>query len=160
MSLTARDRLSHRITNSNPEATMFLLCIRGTTNAQDNEVARTTHNMTAGNDAGVAAARALGDLSHKAFVPCVEAGDFAGCKAGELLFLDIWKDPDGITKFFSDKQVADGGNMVFKQKGPVVAMPATGAFTYSLQAPMSKSGRYVGLIRGTAKSVNEGINVI
>jgi hypothetical protein len=161
MSLTGRDRLSHRSTNLNRKAiAMYLLCIRGTTNAQDAETVRNTHNQTAGNDAGVAAARALGDLSHKVFVPCSEAGDFAGSKPGELLFLDIWREPSGIEKFFSDKQVQAGGAMMFKQRDAVVAMPATGAFTFALQAPMSKPGRYIGLIRGTVRNVNDAIAAI
>lgn len=139
---------------------MYLLCIRGTLNTQDGEVARHTHNQTAGSDAGVAAARALGDLSHKVYVPCTEAGDYAGAKSGEFLILDVWKDPDGIQKFFSDKQVEAGGKMLFKEKDPVVAMPATGAFTFALQPPMSRTDRYLGLIRGTVKSVNDAIAAI
>lgn len=136
---------------------MFLLCIRGTTQAQDVEAVRNTHNATAGNEAGVAAARALGDLSHKVFVPCTEAGDFAGSKSGELLILDVWKDPSGIEKFFADKQVQEGGKMMFKDRDPVVSMPAEGAFTFSLPAPMSKPERYVGLMRGTVKSARDAI---
>ena len=47
---------------------IFLLAIRGTLKPKTLEDARSTHNMTAGNPDGVAAARALGDLSHNAKV--------------------------------------------------------------------------------------------
>ena len=129
---------------------MYLLCIRGTLNTKDNETARTTHNATAGNPDGVKAAQALGDLSHKVFVPATE-------NTGELLILDIWRDPSGIEKFFSDKNVQEGGAKLFKARDPVVAMPAEGAFTFALQAPMHKEERYVGLIRGVVKNAREAV---
>lgn len=139
---------------------MYLLCIRGTANTQDLEVSRKLHNETAGSEPGIAAARALGDLSHKVYVPCTEAGEHAGSKPGELLFIDVWKEPAGIETFFSNKNVQEQGGKLFAAKDPVVAMPGTGAFTFALQAPMSRTDRYLGLIRGTVKSAADAIAAI
>jgi hypothetical protein len=139
---------------------MYLLCIRGTLTTKDNEAARTTHNATAGNPAGVAAARALGDLSHKVYVPAPGAGEANGAKSGEFLILDVWKTPQGIEKFFSDKNVQEGGGRLLASRDPVVSMPADGAFTFSLLPPMNKPERYVGLMRGVVKNVREAIEVM
>jgi hypothetical protein len=139
---------------------MFLLCIRGMLNTKDNEVARNTHNNTAGNPQGVAAAQSLGDLSHKVFVPASDAGDFTGGKPGEFLILDIWKSPEGIQTFFSDKNVQEGGSQLFKERDPVVAMAAEGGFSFSLQAPMHKQERYIGLMRGVVKNAKDALNAL
>jgi hypothetical protein len=48
-------------------AATFLLTVRGKARAATTEEARTLHNSTAGNPAGVEAARSLGDLSHQVF---------------------------------------------------------------------------------------------
>ena len=87
---------------------MFLLCIRGTLNDKTPETARETHNATAGNPQVVAAAQALGDLSHKVFVPTTP-------ESAEFLILDIWKDPSGIEKFFSDENVRLGAPVALEQ---------------------------------------------
>ena len=50
------------------------------------------HNVAAGSDQGVAAARSFGDLSHAVFVPVKPNG--AG--AGELLIIDYWNSLDGL----------------------------------------------------------------
>ena len=55
-----------------PAATQVLLTVRGEMAAPNREKGREAHNMTAGSDQGVAAARSFGDLSHAVFVP-VEA---------------------------------------------------------------------------------------
>ena len=135
-----------------------LLCIRGTVNdGKNREAARQTHNATAGNPEGVAAARALGDLSHKVFVSADELGEQAGARPDELLILDVWQTPEAIQKFFSSPAVTAGGAKLFKERDPVVFMPATGALRFHLQAPMGKNERYVGLIRGTVKSPEAAI---
>jgi hypothetical protein len=139
---------------------MYLLCIRGTLTTKDNETARNTHNATAGNPQGVAAARALGDLSHKVYVPASDAGENNGAKPGEFLILDVWKSPEGIEKFFSDKNVQEGGSKLFANRDPVVAMPGEGAYTFSLPAPMNKPERYVGLMRGVVKNAKAALEAL
>jgi hypothetical protein len=130
-----------------------LLCIRGTlADGSDRAAARTSHNATAGNPEGVAAAKALGDLSHKVFVSADEAGAMAGAKADELLILDVWQTPEAISKFFASPAVSQGGAKLFKARDPVVFMPAVGALSFTLPAPMAKRDRYVGILRGTVKS--------
>ena len=71
-------------------AATYLLTVRGTTVPATTEEARTLHNATAGNPAGVEAARSLGDLSHQVFTPCGDA------QAGELLFIDFWNSLSGM----------------------------------------------------------------
>src|SRR5581483_4828086 len=55
---------------------LFLLTVRGT--LHDKAKGRTTHDQTAGAPQGIAAARALGDLSHVVLTPCSDAGPMAG----------------------------------------------------------------------------------
>ncbi len=130
-----------------------LLCIRGTlADGKNRAAARTSHNATAGNPEGVAAAKALGDLSHKVFVAADELGAQSGVKEDELLILDVWQTPEAIQKFFSSPAVTTGGAKLFASRDPVVFMPATGALNFSLPAPMGKDERYIGLVRGTVKS--------
>src|SRR5215217_7481235 len=104
-----------------PAPTQFLLTVEGTTVATDPEKTRQAHNLSAGSDQGVAAARSFGDLSHSVFVP---AGPESGTP--KLLFLDFWNSVDGLMTFFSDKQVQDGGMMVFKDRNPAVWAPSPG----------------------------------
>ena len=59
------------------------------------------HNDTAGSQAGIAAARALGDLSHKVYAPVVMPQ--SGAKEGEVLFMDWWQDPKGLMDFFANE---------------------------------------------------------
>ncbi|MFO0595680.1 MAG: hypothetical protein U0228_10255 [Myxococcaceae bacterium] len=133
-----------------------LLCIRGTlADGTDHARARDTHNATAGNPEGVAAARALGDLSHKVYTAVnVEKN---GAKQDELLILDIWQTPEAIQKFFGSPAVQTGGAKLFKQRDPVVFMPAKGAFGFNIVAPMQKNDRYIGLLRGKVKSPEAAI---
>ncbi len=133
-------------------ADIFLLAIRGTTNFADAVEGRTTHNETAGTDAGVAAARSLGDLSHKVFVAAKGAGDMAGAKPNELLILDLWNDIEGLGMFFSNPDVQKGGGRIFKSRDPGVWAHAPGFYNFDLPAPAGKNERYVGLLRGTVKS--------
>ncbi|MFT3712264.1 MAG: hypothetical protein QM817_31855 [Archangium sp.] len=128
-----------------------LLCIRGTLAAgSDRNAARETHNATAGDPEGVKAAKALGDLSHKVFV--TSGGEKNGAKNDELLILDIWQTPEAIQKFFSNGAVQGGGARLFKNREPVVFMPAKGAMTFNIVAPMNKTERYVAVLRGKVKS--------
>src|SRR5262245_36108708 len=76
--------------------TRVLLTVRGTTRPATLDACRTLHNSTAGSKEGIAMARSLGDLSHKVYVPIPSLGDASGVKTGELLFIDVWKAPDGL----------------------------------------------------------------
>src|SRR6185295_16854499 len=93
-----------------PTPMQFLFTVRGPLVAKDLEGGRVAHNMAAGSDQGVAAARSFSDLSHAVYVPVKPNG--AG--AGELLIIDYWSNPAGIGTFFSDPQVQQGGTMVYK----------------------------------------------
>jgi hypothetical protein len=103
------------------------------------------HNQTAGSPEGISGARALGDLSHSVFTPLLGA---PGAEDNELLFLDVWKDASGIGTFFSNEQVQQGAAILFSEREAVIWMPAAGAFGFELPAPMSLSGRYLGILRG------------
>lgn len=128
---------------------IFLLAIRGVLKAKTLADARKTHNMTAGNPGGVAAARSLGDLSHNVYVT---AGDTKGT-AGELLILDLWNNLEGFNKFFSDKQVQEGGAMIFASvESRELWSPAHDFRSFVLPTPSGKNDRCVGLIRGTLRS--------
>jgi hypothetical protein len=128
---------------------IFLLAIRGALRAKTQEEARNIHNMTAGNPEGVAAARALGDLSHNVYVTL---GDTPG-SAGELLILDLWNNLDGFEKFFSNKQVQEGGAMIFASvENRELWTPAQDFRAFVLPTPPDKSERYVGLLRATVRS--------
>ena len=129
-----------------PAPTQFLLTVEGVPAAPDRESTRQAHNMAAGSDQGVAAARSFGDLSHSVFVP---AGPDA---APGLLFIDFWNSVDGLMSFFSDKQVQAGGAMVFKSRDPVVWAPSPGLPRVNLPAPVGRNERYVGLVRGPVAS--------
>jgi len=126
---------------------LIQLVIRGSIKKSVLDEARQLHNMTAGNPEGVAAARALGDLSHNVYVPLADAPTVGS----ELLFLDTWNSIDGLQKFFSDPQVQAGGNMMFESRDPVVALPAD-VYTFTLRAPKDRPDRFVGLLRGKVKS--------
>jgi hypothetical protein len=128
---------------------IFLLTIRGALKPKTLEEGRNTHNMTAGNPDGVKAARALGDLSHNVFV---SLSDTHGT-AGELLILDLWNNLQGFQQFFADKQVQDGGAMIFASvEYRDLWSPAHDFRSFVLSTPQGKNERYVGLVRGTARS--------
>lgn len=136
-----------------------LLTIRGVRAVQDLDAARKLHNETAGSDPGIAACRALGDLSHKVYVAATGSGTekFSDARAEELFFMDIWKNAEGLGQFFSNKEVQDQGGRLFKEKQPDVWMPATGAFSFHLPNPSNKPERHVGILRGTVKSAEAAI---
>src|SRR5690349_13604373 len=93
-----------------------LLTVRGTTSAKSVEAARMIHNDTAGSEPGKAAARSLGDLTHKVFTAAAGAGEMSGAKADELLFIDVWDDAAGIQQFFSNPEVQKQGRALFTNK--------------------------------------------
>lgn len=135
-----------------------LLMIRGTLAVKDPDAARKLHNETAGSDAGVAAAQGLGDLSHKVYVPAVGAEKTSDGKTGELLIMDVWQTPEAIGQFFADPNVVKTAGQLFSTRDPVVYMPAKDAFTFHLPAPMSRTDRYIGILRATMKSAQQTID--
>src|SRR5690349_16033222 len=70
---------------------MFLLTIQGTLAPKTLAEAFAIHNKTAGDPNSIAAARALGDLSHMVYLPMEKAAD----GAGDVLFIDQWSSIDG-----------------------------------------------------------------
>ncbi len=128
--------------------TIYLLSIRGTLVPQQIDDARSTHNMTAGDPQGVAAAKSLGDLSHMVYVPISQNGH----GTSEFLILDLWNSIEGLNKFFSDPQVQHGGDMIFKQRDPVVWSPADGLISYHMPSPYGKNDRVVSTVRGMVAS--------
>jgi len=134
---------------------LAFLTVRGTLVPASIEAACKLHNETAGSADGIAAARALGDLSHKVFAPMPNLG----AKPGELLFFDWWKNPEGIGTFFSNPQVQQGAGLMFSERKATIWMPARGAFGFDLPAPAHKPDRYVGVVQGTVKSPEAAIEV-
>lgn len=134
-----------------------LLMIRGTLAVSDPDSARKLHNETAGSEAGVAAAQALGDLSHKVYIPAVGAEKTSDGKTGELLIMDVWQTPEAIGQFFSDVNVVKTAGQLFSAREPVVYMPAKDALTFHLPPTMDRSNRYLGVLRGTVKSPEKTI---
>ena len=134
-----------------------LLTVRGTFAAKTLEAARILHNETAGSEPGLAAARALGDLSHNVYAPAKDSASSAA--EGELLFLDHWAAAQGIMQFFSNPTVQEQAGKLFAQRDAAVWMPAAGSFSYSLPAPRSKTQRFVGLVRGPISSPDKSVSV-
>lgn len=132
-----------------------MLTVRGTLIPTTLDAARVLHNDTAGSPPGIAAARALGDLSHRVFAPVTEASP--GVKANELLFIDTWCDPQGIGQFFSNHEVQRQAGQLFSAKDATVWMPAVGALSYHLPPPRTLARRFVGIVRGTVASVDQAI---
>jgi hypothetical protein len=135
------------------DTTQYLLTIRGKLKPATVEASRNIHNATAGNPAGVATARSLGDLSHMVYVPTGQNGS----AASELLILDVWNNLEGLNQFFSSHDVQEGGNLIFTEREPVVWMPARGAFTYHLAVPKGKNDRFVGVVRGPVHSHEQAL---
>src|SRR5688572_2749367 len=122
---------------------IFLLVIRGNLAPPTLEASREVHNATAGNDQGVAAARALGDLSHNVFTSLTPPKS----GAGELLIMDLWNDLAGFEKFFSDPQVKQGGGMIFTGRDSGTWTRAADIRSFAIPTPRAKTDRYVGLVR-------------
>ena len=130
-----------------PTPALFLLTVEGEPQTADRDQTRQNHNMAAGSDQGVAAARSFGDLSHSVYVP---AGP--GANDNRLLFIDYWNSVDGLMTFFSDKDVQAGGHVVFKTREPAVWATSPGLPRVVLPAPTGRTERYVGLVRGPIAS--------
>jgi hypothetical protein len=127
---------------------LYLLSIHGTLAPATVEAARNIHNETAGAPPSVAAARALGDLSHMVYV----AADQSGAGTREFLILDVWNSIDGLNQFFANTQVQEQAGRIFSTRDPVVWTPADGFLSYHLPAPHGKNERFVAVVRGTVHS--------
>ena len=134
------------------------LTVRGRLVPTDLDAARVLHNETAGSAQGIAAARALGDLSHKVYAPCKRTRQ-NGAESGELLFLDVWLTPEGIGQFFSNPHTQQQAARMFSSKDATVWMRATGAYTFHLPAPRAAGTLYVGMIRGRVASPEKAIEL-
>lgn len=139
----------------NLDESLVFLTVRGSLVPKTRDAARHLHNETAGSPAGIAAARALGDLSHKVYEPVPNLG----AKEGELLFFDWWKTAEGIGTFFSDPKVHGMASQLFTQREATIWMPARGSFGFDLPAPASKSDRYVGIVRGKIENPERAIEI-
>src|SRR5919106_2003626 len=139
----------------NDQLTLYLLTIRGTLSPDTLEAARKVHNMTAGDPTGVAAAKSLGDVSHMVYVPMQHDGHAKTKGAGEFLIMDLWYSIEGLNTFFADKQVQEGGAMIFSERDPVVWAPADGFVSFHIPAPFGKDERIVAVLRGAVKSKEE-----
>jgi hypothetical protein len=126
---------------------LVLLTVTGTPNAKTLDAARTMHNQTAGSPEGVAAARSLGDLSHLVYAPA-DDGKL------EIVFMDIWRDLAGMGQFFGSEQVQQGGAKLFAARDPVTWQAADGFVTFHIPPSKPTADRFVGLVRGTVKSVD------
>ena len=139
----------------NDNLTLYLLTIRGTLSPSTLEEARKVHNMTAGNPDGVVAAKSLGDVSHMVYVPMPHNGHAKSNGAGEFLIMDLWHSIDGLNTFFADKQVQEGGALIFTERDPVVWAPAEGFTSFHIPAPFGNNDRVIAVVRGTVKSKEE-----
>jgi hypothetical protein len=140
---------------TNHNDSLVFLTVRGTLVPKTLESACKVHNETAGSPEGIAAARALGDRSHKVYAPVPGMGG----KEGELLFFDWWKTAEGIGTFFSDPRVHGMASKLFAERDGTVWMPARGAFGFDLPAPANRGDRYVGVVRGAVASPDHAIDV-
>jgi hypothetical protein len=140
---------------STSNESLVFLTVRGTLVPKTLEAACTTHNETAGSQEGIAAARALGDLSHKVYAPVPGLG----AKDDELLFFDWWKTAEGIGAFLADPRVHGMASKLFTEREGVVWMPARGAFGFDLPAPAARGDRFVGVVRGAATSPEQAVDV-
>ncbi|HMJ70308.1 MAG TPA: hypothetical protein VK508_15495 [Cyclobacteriaceae bacterium] len=131
------------------KTTFNLLTIMGKVIPESIEATCKLHNETAGHPAGVAGAKALGDMSHMTYMPL----DAATAFKGDLLFLDIWNSLDGMNKFFSDAQVLAGAGLMFASREPAVWSKLESFFNYQFPAPTGKNERVIGLVRGKVKSM-------
>src|SRR5882724_6301471 len=128
-----------------------LLTVMGKVTSTSVEATCKLHNETAGNPGGVAAAKSLGDMSHMTFMPLGTGSSFSG----ELLFLDIWNNLDGMNRFFSDPHVQEGGNRMFSSRENIVWSKLDTFLNFNFPSPTGKNDRIVGLIRGRVRSLDE-----
>ncbi len=111
----------------------------------------TLHNQTAGDPGGVAAAKSLGDMSHMTFMPLTAATNFTG----DLLFMDIWNNVEGLNQFFSDPQVQGGADIMFASRDAVLWGRLDNFLHFQFPAPTGHNTRIIGLVRGFVKSLDE-----
>lgn len=137
------------------DLSLYLLLIRGTLSPATLEAARKVHNQTAGNPAGVAAAKSLGDVSHNVYIPLQHDGHAKTKGAGEFLIMDLWHSMEGLNTFFADKQVQEGGSMIFSERDPVVWGAAPGFTSYHIPAPSGMNDRFITTARATVNSIDE-----
>jgi hypothetical protein len=124
---------------------VYLLTIPGTLASPTLEMSRVLHNETAGAPANIAAAQALGDLSHMVYVPTHEDGG--------LFIMDVWNDLEGLNQFFAHPQVQEQAGRIFSKRDPVVWAPAPADFfCYHLPAPTGQHERILGVVRGIVPS--------
>ncbi|HVZ75023.1 MAG TPA: hypothetical protein VHJ20_21725 [Polyangia bacterium] len=138
-------------------ATPYLLTVRGTLVPKSIDEARTLHNATAGSAEGMAAARALSDVSHTVYVPARGAEMLSGAKPGELLFLDHWLDPAGLQQFFAHKDVQAQAGKLFSSRDGSLWMSARGSFGFHAYPTAGKPPRFVGLLRAPVTSPEKAI---
>jgi hypothetical protein len=131
-----------------PQASQFLFTVHGPLAAATLEAGRTAHNIAAGSDQGIAAARSFGDLSHAVYVPL----DPPRSGAGDLFIVDYWNSPQGLGMFFADPQVQKGGSMVFKDSERAIWQSTPGLPRVVLPAPYGKNERFLGIVRGPVAS--------
>lgn len=131
-----------------PAPMQFLFTVRGEMAPANLEAGRKAHNLAAGSDQGVAAARSCGDLSHAVYVPVAPAAS----GAGELLIIDYWNSPQGLQSFFSQLPEQTAETMLFREREAVLWQGTPGLPRVSLPAPAGKNERYVGLARGPVAS--------
>ncbi|MES2169940.1 MAG: hypothetical protein V4479_04370, partial [Actinomycetota bacterium] len=129
---------------SDAGAEIYLLTVLGTPKGVAPDKSADLHNMTAGSAAGVAAAKALGDLSHNVYIPALAET--------RLLFLDTWNSVQGLGQFFADKGTQEGAGALWADYQPALWMPAEGFGSYSLPAPSGRSAGAVGLMRAPVSS--------
>jgi hypothetical protein len=75
--------------------------------------------------------------------------------ADEFLILDLWHSVEGLNTFFSNKQVQEGGSMIFSQRDPVVWQVAEGFTSYHIPAPFGMNDRIVTTVRAKVNSVDK-----
>ena len=132
---------------------MRVVTTRGPMTTPTHEAGRPTHNAAAGAPQSIEAARSLSDLSHNVYVPLNDP------KSNELLFVDVWYDPKGLTAFFSNPHVEEGGKAIFAKYERTIWRPAPDIFSYSLPAPYGRKDLFLGLFRGTVRSRELGVKL-
>src|SRR3974377_781996 len=129
-------------------ATTYLFTLRGKVNTPTVADSRGPHNKTAGSPDAIAAARALGDLSHNVYT---SAGNGAG--SDEVLIIDYWNSPSGFGQFFTDPQSPDGGELLFTEREGILWAPTSGFGDFHLALPSGASPAAVGLLRAGVPSL-------
>ncbi len=131
-----------------PAPSQFLLTVRGPMAPKTLDEGRKAHNLAAGSDQGVAAARSFGDLSHAVFVPVQPNGS----GAGELLIIDYWNSVEGLQTFFAQLPEQTAETTLYRDREAVVWAPSPGLPRFSLPAPTGRDERWVGIARGPVAS--------